>query len=57
MRYLMEAFILCSKILQNLFYMDVSTCLVFCVFFHNWNLSQVCGKQRPFNPPVFLGFL
>ena len=37
MRYLMEAFILCSKILQNLFYMGVSTCLVFCVFFHKWD--------------------
>ena len=23
-------------------------------FFHKWDLSQVCGKQHPINPPEFL---
>ena len=57
----LEAFILHSKILQNWLYRGTlkysghfSEKINF--FFHKWDLSQVCGKQHPFYPPVFKDF-
>ena len=67
MRSCREAFILCSilSLLQNKLHGSSLKYSIFLInlcdqpiliYFNIWDLSQMCEKQRPFYPPVFLDF-
>ena len=38
------------------FFREICVVNLSCYFFHKWDSSRMCGKQRHFYPPVFLDF-